>query len=236
MTDKKKLAILGGMGSEATEVFYKKIIESTNVANDRDHLDMLIYNHASMPDRTEYILSGRSEELWNIIKSDIDKLKLIGGEYLAIPCNTCHYFSERINNEMDGKFINMIKVTAKKVKDKGFKCAGVLATDGTMNSNIYGKALEEVGVSYMYPSPEKQKDVMDLIYNQIKQGEKGDKKQFLSIVKELRGKGCDAIILGCTELSVLYENHDFNGDFYIDALDELTRACIENCGGEYFME
>ena len=46
--EKKKLGILGGMGSEATVLFYKKIIDNTSVNNDREHLDILIYNHASI--------------------------------------------------------------------------------------------------------------------------------------------------------------------------------------------
>ena len=59
--EKKKLGILGGMGSEATVLFYKKIIDNTSVNNDREHLDILIYNHASIPDRTECILCGKQE-------------------------------------------------------------------------------------------------------------------------------------------------------------------------------
>ena len=71
--EKKILGILGGMGPEATQVFYKKIIDCTQVDNDREHLDIFIYNHASIPDRTECILCGREEELWNIIEEDILK-------------------------------------------------------------------------------------------------------------------------------------------------------------------
>ena len=59
--NKKKLGILGGMGPEATEILYKKIIEKTAVSGDRDHLDILIYSHATIPDRTEAILNGRQE-------------------------------------------------------------------------------------------------------------------------------------------------------------------------------
>ena len=236
MAEKKKLAILGGMGPEATETFYKKIIESTRVNSDKDHLDILIYNHASMPDRTEYILGGKEDELWDILNKDISMLKNMGGEYLAIPCNTCHYFSDKIDGAMEGHFINMIKVTAERIVNKGYKKAGIIATDGTVKADMYGKYLREKGVEAIYPSPERQKDVMDIIYNQVKQGEKGDKKQFLSVVKELRDEGCDVIVLACTELSVLYQNHDFNGDFYVDALDELTKACIDRCGGEYYNE
>ena len=59
--EKKKLGILGGMGSEATVLFYKKIIDNTSVNNDREHLDILVYNHASIPDRTECILCGKQD-------------------------------------------------------------------------------------------------------------------------------------------------------------------------------
>lgn len=69
--EKKKLGILGGMGSEATVLFYKKIIDNTSVNNDREHLDILIYNHASIPDRTECILCGKQDYLWDIIAKDI---------------------------------------------------------------------------------------------------------------------------------------------------------------------
>lgn len=69
--EKKKLGILGGMGSEATVLFYKKIIDNTSVNNDREHLDILIYNHASIPDRTECILCGKQDYLWDIIANDI---------------------------------------------------------------------------------------------------------------------------------------------------------------------
>ena len=73
--NKKKLGILGGMGPEATEILYKKIIEKTAVSGDRDHLDILIYSHATIPDRTEAILNGRQEELWDILSQDVKMLK-----------------------------------------------------------------------------------------------------------------------------------------------------------------
>ena len=69
--EKKKLGILGGMGSEATVLFYKKIIDNTSVNNDREHLDILIYNHASIPDRTEWIMSCNPDALWDSSANDI---------------------------------------------------------------------------------------------------------------------------------------------------------------------
>ena len=89
------------------------------------------------------------------------------------------------------------------------------------------------GIEVVYPSEERQKDVMSLIYEQIKRGEKGDRHQFMNVVHELRAQGCDAVILACTELSVLNVNYSLNPDFYIDAMNVVAKACIEKCGGVY---
>lgn len=231
--EKKILGILGGMGPEATQVFYKKIIDCTQVDNDREHLDIFIYNHASIPDRTECILCGREEELWNIIEEDILKLKSLGCEYLAIPCNTCHYFSRKLDILTDGKFINMIGETAAYIHNRGLKKVGIMATDGTVQGDLYRKMLAQYGIEAVYPSPERQADVMSLIYDQIKRGEKGDKHLFMRVVQELKDAGCQSVVLACTELSVFNLNYSLSSHYYVDALDVLTRVCIEKCGGKY---
>ncbi len=127
----------------------------------------------------------------------------------------------------------MIEETARYASERGRKKVGVMATDGTVKGGMYKKALEKYGIEVVYPSEERQKDVMSLIYEQIKRGEKGDRHQFMNVVHELRGQGCDAVILACTELSVLNVNYSLNPDFYIDAMNVVAKACIERCGGVY---
>ena len=160
--EKKKLGILGGMGSEATVLFYKKIIDNTSVNNDREHLDILIYNHASIPDRTECILCGKQDYLWDIIANDIRGMEQLGCEYFAIPCNTCHYFADRLQKLTNGKFINMIEETARYAAERGRKKVGIMATDGTVQGGMYKKAMEARGIEVVYPSKERQEDVMSL--------------------------------------------------------------------------
>lgn len=230
---RKKLGILGGMGPEATGVFYKKIIDHTEVKSDREHLDILIYSHASIPDRTQCILNGQTDMLWEVIRDDIHMFQTAGCEYLAVPCNTCHFWAEQIEKEMGEGFISMIEETAKEAASRGFSKVGIMATDGTVKSGLYEKALAKYGITTVYPSAEKQKDVMMLIYEQIKAGEKGDYSLFSGVVEELREKGCECAIPACTELSVFLQNYQIKDDFYMDALDVLARICIEKCGGIY---
>ena len=230
---KHTLGILGGMGPEATSVLYKRITDRTSVTCDQDHLDIWIYSHASLPDRTGCILCGEGEALWARLKQDVDHLKKAGCEYLAIPCNTCHYFADRFQQEMDGRFVNMIEETAKYVADRRFRRVGILATDGTVKSDLYRKALEARDVEAIYPDEDRQKAVMSLIYDQIKRGEKGDKHLFQGIAQHMHARGCEAVVLACTELSVFAVNYELSGGFYIDAMEALARSCIELCGGEY---
>ena len=232
-SDKHTLGILGGMGPEATSVLYKRITDRTVVSCDQEHINILIYSHAALPDRTGCILCGEGEKLWEQLAADVRMLRSAGCEYLAVPCNTCHYFAERFQQEMGGHFINMIEETARYVQERRYHKVGVLATDGTLRSELYRKALEARDIEVIYPDETHQKDVMKLIYDQIKRGEKGDKHLFQGIAQHMHGRGCEAVILACTELSVFAVNHELTGGFYIDAMEALAKSCIETCGGVY---
>ena len=61
-------------------------------------------------------------------------------------------------------------------RERGRKKVGVMATDGTVQGGMYKKAMEAQGIEVVYPSKERQEDVMSLIYEQIKRGEKGDRQ------------------------------------------------------------
>ncbi|MBR0146391.1 MAG: amino acid racemase [Eubacterium sp.] len=230
---KHMLGILGGMGPEATSVLYKRITDRTVVSCDQEHINILIYSHAGLPDRTGCILCGEGEQLWDMLAKDVQLLKNAGCEYLAVPCNTCHYFGDRFREAMDGHFIDMIRETANYVAKRRYHKVGVLATDGTVRADLYRKELAALDVEAIYPDEKHQKDVMTLIYDQIKRGEKGDKHLFQGIAQHMHARGCEAVVLACTELSVFAVNHELTGGFYIDAMEALAERCIESCGGVY---
>lgn len=232
--EKKILGILGGMGPEASEVFYHKIIAATHATCDQDHLDILLWSHASIPDRTTMIKAGRTEELWQVFEKDIAMMKAAGIDYLAVPCNTSHYFAREMDEAMDHHFINMITSASAYAKDCGYKTIGVLATDGTVEADLYGRALHKDGVNCMYPDKAYQQVVMSVIYDEIKQGQKGSIEKFEEVLSHMKEKGCEAVILACTELSVLKMNYPaLERPFVIDAMDVLCQTCIQCCGGTY---
>ncbi len=228
-----KLGILGGMGPMATQLLYKMIIENTVASCDQEHINMIILNHAEIPDRTEAIKSGNTEKLFGILSGDVAMLRQNGCTAIAIPCNTSHYFYGELQAKCDIPIINMVAAAIEdlRLSNPKIRKIGILATDGTLYSDIYKTECEKLGIEAIYPEPEVQKIVMDIIYNQIKKGEAGNPADFAVIDSHLRELGAEGAILACTELSCYRENHPLSG-FYVDALDSLCKKSITLCGGK----
>lgn len=234
MKERKKLGVIGGMGPEATCYFYENIIAHTKAEKDQDHIDMVILSHASIPDRTQAIKSGESAGLVRMLQEDARTLEQLGVANIAITCNTSHYYYEQIQKAVSVPVINMIhESVAYAVREiPDVRKIGIMATDGTIESRIYHKECRKLGVTPVKPSPERQKDVMSLIYDDIKSGKKGDRAKFDRVMSEFLRKGCDAVILACTELSVFKGKHEIP-TMCLDAMDVLVKESIIRSGAMY---
>lgn len=225
------LGIIGGMGPAATVMMFQELVERTCAARDQEHLDILIYNHASIPDRTEAIASGHAEELIRCLRADAQMLERCGAGVIAIPCNTSHRFYDDIQSAVSIPVLNMIGETVARLRrdHPSVQKVGILATDGTVNTGLYHKACAEAGIDCITPPPEVQRIVMRIIYEQIKAGESGNLEDFELIDRFLKKEGCEAAILACTELSVFRSRHELSR-FYVDAMTALIDASILACG------
>ena len=230
----KKRGVIGGMGPEASCYFYQNVIAHTKAARDQEHIDMVILSHATMPDRTQAIGTGDDKHLIHLLQEDARTLESLGVSNIAVTCNTSHYFYEQIQKAVQIPIINMIHESVAYAVNAfdNVKKIGIMATDGTINSKIYHRECRKLGVTPIQPSPERQKDVMSLIYDDIKKGKNGDRAKFDRVIGELVRKGCDVVILACTELSVFKGKHEISS-ICLDAMDVLVRESILRSGAEY---
>ena len=222
-----KLGVIGGMGPLATVNFYQRVVLNTEAKCDNEHIDMIVLNHSTMPDRTKCIIENRKTEFLESIKKDFAILENIGVEAVAIPCNTSHYFYDEFKNLTDLKIINMIEETILEVKKSGVKKISVFGTLGTLNSKVYEKYAKEYELEVKEVSEADKQAVMDIIYN-IKETNNLDNKQFTDILNRY----CDdetVGIIACTELSLLDIPEDINT---VDALNVLVRRSIELSGAK----
>ncbi len=225
----QKLGVLGGMGPQATQMFYQMVLDRTDAARDQEHLPTLILSDTGMPDRTAAILSGNTGELYARLLADARLLEGCGCTAIAIPCNTSHYFVDRLQGEIGVPILHMIRETAAALAAQGKKRPAVLATEGTIRSGLYQRECAALGLEAWAPDGDTQKLVTSIIYDEIKQGEQGSREKFAHIDRAVRSAGCDCAILACTELSVFAAYHPLPA-FYLDAMLALAERAVTGCG------
>lgn len=224
----KVIGILGGMGPEATAALFLKIIKSTPAKKDQDHLRIIIDNNPKIPNRILAIL-GKGKSPLKQLQETLHNLEKAGAELIAIPCNTAHHYYRELQESTNVPIINMISETVAYIY-KNFpdiKKIGLLATTGTIKAGIYHKAITKMEV--ITPDEAAQETVMNAIYGEqgIKAGYTQGKPRddILEVAKALINRGAEAIIIGCTEVSLVLTQEDLPVPL-IDALQVLAAVAV----------
>lgn len=230
--DEKILGVIGGVGPLSSVYFTELIVNMTDTDNDQGHLNMIIAHDTSIPDRTKYLLGQSDDNPLPHIIHDIKLLENSGASCVAIICNTAHHFSKEISEAISIPFINMIEETVKVIDDSvnDINKIGILATTGTIAAEVYQKAFESSGYEIFIPNEKYQEKVMYLIYDCVKAGNPSDPEVVNDVLSYFRKSGCQALILGCTELSVIRTDLDLYDDDIYDAMEILAQKCIKFCG------
>ncbi len=223
------LGILGGLGPMATVYFCELLTSHTFAEKDQDHIDMIISSRATTPDRTAYVLGSSTENPLPIMLEEAKKLIDNGADIISIPCNTAHYFYDALASDINIPIINIIRETVSYIKRTGAKKAGILATEGTVRSEAYAKMCRELGLDYAAPDTEHQRLLNEIIYGEIKQGKSPDMEKFSKVCRHMEENGCERLVLGCTELSLVAKENDL-GDKFVDSLEVLALKTIRMCG------
>ena len=230
MNSYKTIGIIGGMGPLATYDLAEKILNNTVASCDQDNIPVLIDCNTSIADRTAAILHG-GEDPRPEMKKSAKRLEEAGANVLIMACNTAHYFYDSVCEDLKIPVLHMPRLTAQLIFEMGVKKAGVLATDGTCRSGVYGDALKEKGIEPVYPSAEKQEVIMSLIYDHVKAGKMDFSDLDIDgVISEMKGKGAEVLILGCTELPMAFDLIGETGIPAIDPTEVLARAAVRFAG------
>ena len=215
----KIVGILGGMGPDSTAAFFLRVIKATPAQKDQDHLRIIIDNNPKIPDRTSALLREGESPLEEL-KKTIRNLEGAGAELIAIPCNTVHYYYDEMQKSANVPIINMISEVEKYVRRElpNIKKIGLIATTGTIKTGVYHKAVKELEV--IIPDGASQEQVMNAIYGEhgIKAGHQEKSRNYiLKVAKALVKQESEAIIMGCTEISLVLSQ----GDLPVPLIDPL---------------
>lgn len=234
----RAIGIVGGVGPSAGTDLVNKIFSHTRAERDQDHINLFLSSCPSIiPDRTDYLLNGGQDPAPGL-EQCIRWLSSCGATAVGIACNTAHApeIIGRVKVPEGVKLINMIEQTAlhvlrmEQIHRGGEFKVGLLATLGTLRCNIYDRYFKSV------VKPEA--SVAEAVHAAIYDKEYGIKATPVvtdraratvhDAVMHLKGKGCSAVILGCTELPLVFNGHSYNGVKLVDPTEilaiELIRA------------
>ena len=223
------LGVIGGLGPQATAYFMELVTNMTDVSCDQQHVNMIIFSVPSTPDRTAYILDhSQPNPLHNLVEIG-RRLTEQGASLIAIPCVTAHYFFDVLESEISAPIINGVRETVLHLKRNGVLRVGIMATDGTIQSGIFHNALKEEGLEPITPDDRAQKEIMHLIFKNIKAGKPVEMARFAAATVALQNAGAEAIILGCTELSLIKRTYHL-GPGFIDTMEVLAQQAVLRSG------
>ena len=225
MTSSMTVGVLGGMGSAAAAEFFQRLVVATPAASDQEHLHVLIDNDPSVPNRTNAILHGGPSPVPHLTAM-ARRLEAAGADFLVMPCNTAHVYISEIRASVSIPALDMIGEAVAGIDRASI---GLLATDGTIRSGLYQDACDVRGIRVVLPGPEDQRLVMAAI-GEVKRGKEPQRvgEELVPIVRRLERDGAEAVIAGCTEIS-LVDGAGMPIDCdWIDALDRLVEATVRH--------
>jgi len=216
----KIIGILGGMGPESTVEYYKQIINGYRKIANTENYPQLYINSINMTEMLKYVSNNDYKKLINMLVTEIEKLRIIGADHIAIASNTPHCVINEVIEKVDVPIISIVDETCKYIKNKNLKKVLLTGTIFTMEKNFYKKPLEDLKIECIVPDDNEKKIIQNIIFPNLENGiiiEK-DKELFKDLCnKIIKDKGIDGIILGCTELPLMIKENDFD----ISVLDTM---------------
>lgn len=205
------IGIIGGMCPQASCELYRLLIDKSvlqyGVKDDKDFPSIVLYSLA-VPD----IIKNKKNfnETLEILKSSFKKINTYELSSVSIACNTVHVFVPNLKDCLGDRFVSMPESVVLEVERNKLKTIGLMATPVTLKSRLYQELLDKAGIRTITPGKQDVNSMEKVIRNVLAgNSTKQDVSKLVNIALSLRKKGAEGIILGCTELPLIFPK-DFN--------------------------
>lgn len=204
--DNYVIGIVGGMGSYATVDFFRRVIDAFPAEKEWERPRVLIDNYCTMPSRVRAVLyNEKRDELVAQLTSAVAGMLNAGVDKIVFACNTSHIFvPDVIKNlpECEDKVVHIIEACREDVHANGFVRAGLVSTEGTIETGIYSDIFAKRAITIDAPTTEEYTKLREFI-EAVKQDNMTE-DVLEAFVEFVEGFEAEAVILGCTELPILY--------------------------------
>ena len=207
----KLIGLIGGMSWYSSAEYYKIINETVmQIQGGLHSAESLMYSvDGGLIE--DLLKKGEWKKISTILTNAAKKLEKGGADLILMSCNTVHKIADKIETEISVPFLHIADAAAEKIKEKGLKKVGLLGSKFTMEEDFYkGRMTVKHGLEVIIPDAEERKQVNEIIFSELVMGiiKDSSKKKYLRIIENLKKRGAQGIVLGCTEIPLLIKQDD----------------------------
>lgn len=224
----KTIGLIGGTGWISTLEYYRNLNEMINAElGDLNFAECVLYsfNYAQINALNK---RGDARGVYNLMLEAAGKIEHAGADCLLLCANTLHQFADELASKVNIPLLNIAEATASEINRRNFARVGLLGTRITMEAEFYKLKLNQKNIDVLVPQKDDREFIHETILTELLKNvilEKS-KTRFLKIMDDLRDKGAEAIILGCTEIPLLIKPEDTQLPL-LDTLQIHCRAAVD---------
>jgi len=201
----RTIGLLGGMSWESTELYYRWINEGVRDRLGGLHSAKIVLDSVDFQEIEALQVKGDWDEAGRILAKRAAALESAGADGVVLCTNTMHRVADTIESAIRIPFLHLADATAERIRAAGYTKVGLLGTRFTMEQAFYRERLEAHGLEVMVPNDAQRDCVHEVIYQELVLGRVREESQrkVASIVCQLASEGAEAVIEGCTEITML---------------------------------
>lgn len=215
--------------AEGASLCYRTIcLEGAKYMEEHDHPQISMHTY-SLAEYMRPIYRNDWQGVGDLMISSAKKLASIGAEFLICPDNTIHQALPFIRDKSPLPWLHIAEVVATQAKQRRFKKLALTGTKYLVESEVYPEKLTACGLEFLRPSTEERQEINRIIFEELVYGTFKPEAvpYFQKVITRLKNEGCDAVVLGCTEIPLLMND----GNSPLPTLDStrlLARAALKH--------
>ena len=209
----KTIGLIGGMSWESTQTYYRLINQAIREKLGGLHSARLVLYSVDFHDIEVLQRQGDWQAAGVLLAQAAQALQAAGADMVVICTNTMHKVAEQVQAAVSIPLLHIADPTAQAVRAAGYQRIALLGTRFTMEQDFYRARLEQQhGLQVIVPEQNERDTVHRIIYEELCLGQikPESKAAYLDIIRQLQARGAQAVILGCTEISLLVQQADLD--------------------------
>lgn len=196
--------------AEGAALCYRTLCgEAPALMGEHMHPEVSMHTHP-LGEYMVHIRSGNWEGVADLMLSSARKLARIGVDFVVCPDNTIHEAFGLVLEKSPLPWIHIADAVGEEAKKRGFRKLGITGTKYLMTGPVYPEILEKYTISCEIPDEDEREKIDTIIFKELVRGifPESSRLYFNEVIGRLKERGCDAVVLGCTEIPLIVDPED----------------------------